>query len=133
MAIKRIFRYSLFLTGLLLVALGFIGAVIPLLPTVPFLILALWCFACSSKRFHDWLYHHRLFGPQLQLWEQYQVIPLKAKIIAITSMLLSLGYLICFSPAQWWLVAFAAIVMTSGACYILSKPSKVPCISSSKY
>lgn len=65
--------------GFFFVALGTVGIFLPLLPTVPFLLIALWAFAQSSATFHDWLYHHKLFGPMLQDWDLYGTIPLKAK------------------------------------------------------
>ena len=73
-------RYILISLGFFFVALGAIGATLPVLPTVPFMILALWCFAKSSEKFHNWLYHHKIFGPQLQSWDKYKVIPPTAKI-----------------------------------------------------
>jgi uncharacterized membrane protein YbaN (DUF454 family) len=47
-------------------ALGVVGLVLPVVPTTPFMLVALWAFSRSSRRFHDWLYHHRIFGPPLQ-------------------------------------------------------------------
>ena len=66
---KRIKKYFLTLFGLMCVALGIIGAVLPILPTTPFLILALACFAKSSPRFHQQLLNNRWFGADLQQWE----------------------------------------------------------------
>lgn len=122
----RIFtRPLLFALGILFVAVGAIGVFLPLLPTTPFLILALWCFSRSSQRFHDWLYHHRLFGPTLQRWEQYRVIPRGAKIVAVCSMVASAAYVILATQTPWPLIALMLAVMGYGAWFVLSKPSKI--------
>ena len=108
------------------VALGVVGVVLPVLPTTPFMLIALWCFARSSKRFHDWLYHHRLFGPPLRKWDRYGVIPVSAKVFACTAMTASLAYIIFFRDLPVYLVALTAAVMAYGAWFILTKPSHVP-------
>ncbi len=108
------------------VALGVVGVVLPVLPTTPFMLIALWCFARSSKRFHDWLYHHRLFGPPLRKWDRYGVIPVSAKVFACTAMSASLIYIIFFRDLPVYLVALTAAVMAYGAWFILTKPSHVP-------
>ena len=108
------------------VALGVVGVVLPVLPTTPFMLIALWCFARSSKRFHDWLYHHRLFGPPLRKWDRYGVIPVSAKVFACTAMSASLVYLVFFRDLPAYLVALTAAVMAYGAWFILTKPSRVP-------
>lgn len=114
------------LLGFLFFALGAVGAVVPGLPTTVFMLLALWAFARSSERFHTWLYHHRLFGPPLQDWHNYRVIPLRAKVLAITMMTGSLVYLVFFTRILVWLKLVIALVMLYGAWYILSKPSARP-------
>lgn len=108
------------------VTLGVVGVVLPVLPTTPFMLIALWCFARSSKRFHDWLYHHRLFGPPLRKWDRYGVIPVSAKVFACTAMTASLAYIIFFRDLPVYLVALTAAVMAYGAWFILTKPSQVP-------
>ncbi|HSG87654.1 MAG TPA: YbaN family protein [Pseudomonadales bacterium] len=72
--------------GWLCIALGAIGAVLPLLPTTPFVLLAAWCFARSSKRWHDWLYASGLFGPLLRDWDERRCMPLRAKVVALVMM-----------------------------------------------
>ena len=105
-------------------ALGALGAILPGLPTVPFMLLALWAFSRSSQRFHDWLYTHRIFGPPLQDWKQYRVIPLRAKIFSLTSMVLSMAYMVLYAQMAPWTIAITAAVMAYGAWFILSHPSR---------
>jgi uncharacterized membrane protein YbaN (DUF454 family) len=112
--------------GFVFFALGAIGAVVPGLPTTVFMLLALWAFARSSERFHNWLYHHPLFGPPLQEWHRYRVIPLRAKLLAVGMMAASLTYLVFFTASSIWLKTGTAAVMVYGAWYILSKPSARP-------
>ena len=56
--------------GLLAVALGTVGIVLPLLPTVPFMILAAFCFARSSPALEARLLNHPKFGPHLVAWRE---------------------------------------------------------------
>jgi len=114
------------LIGILFFGLGAVGAVVPGLPTTVFMLLALWAFSRSSDRFHAWLYHHRLFGPPLQRWHQYRVIPRRAKVLAIGMMITSLVYLTLFTTLSLWLKWTTALVMLYGAWFILTKPSKKP-------
>jgi uncharacterized membrane protein YbaN (DUF454 family) len=90
------------------------------------MLLALWGFARSSRRFHDWLYTHRLFGPLLQQWQAHGVIPSRVKWLSVTTMALSLAYLVFFTATPAWLMLLTALVMLYGAAFILSRPSRVP-------
>lgn len=119
-------RHLLAALGMLLVAVGAVGVVLPVLPTTPFLILALWCFARSSDRFHNWLYHHRLFGPLLQDWDRYHVIPMYGKVASVGFMSASLAYVILFTGAPWWGIAGMAAVIAYAAWFVLTKPSRPP-------
>lgn len=111
--------------GWLFFGLGVLGAFLPVLPTTPFMILALWAFSNSSERLRTWLYTHRIFGPSLQRWQEHGVIPARAKMAAIGGMSVSLGYLVFFTDLAWpWLLASVAL-MGYGAFYILTKPSRV--------
>lgn len=114
------------LVGWLFFALGATGILIPGLPTVPFMLAALWAFSKSSRRFHDWLYSHPLFGPPLQRWQDHRVIPVKAKVVAVATMTVSLAYMIFIADVSRWVVAVTLLVMASAAAYIISQPSQVP-------
>jgi len=104
-------------------ALGALGTMLPGLPTVPFMLLALWAFSRSSQRFHDWLYTHRIFGPPLQNWKRNRVIPLHAKVFSLASMVLSLAYMVVYANMAPWAIAITTAVMAYGAWFILSHPS----------
>jgi len=116
-------RTLYFILGWCFFVTGAIGAVLPVLPTTPFMLLALWAFSRSSQRFHDWLYHHRLFGPPLQAWQQYRVIPRTAKMMSVSVMLLSCSYLLFFSDIHYGFKIAAILPMLYGMYFVLSKPS----------
>jgi uncharacterized membrane protein YbaN (DUF454 family) len=119
-------RPLLLVAGLVFVGLGLLGVVLPVLPTTPFMILAVWCFARSSRRLHDWLYHHRLFGPPLRQWDRHRVIPPIAKVASISAMTASMVYVLLHSTAPWYSIAAMGAVILYGAWYILTKPSRAP-------
>lgn len=80
----KVKHYLLICFGWLFVTLGVIGAFLPLLPTTPFLILALGCFAESSPRFHTMLLNNKWFGPPLRQWENTHTISRETKRKAIS-------------------------------------------------
>lgn len=106
--------------------LGLIGAFLPVLPTTPFMILALGAFSKGSERLRLWLYHHPTFGRPLQRWEEHRVIPTTAKMAAIGAMSASLGYLSFFTTVSTPVLAVTGGIMLIGAGYVLTKPGKPP-------
>jgi uncharacterized membrane protein YbaN (DUF454 family) len=119
-------RPLLFTLGCLLFCLGFVGAFVPVLPTTPFMLLALWCFSRSSERFHDWLYHHKVFGPPMQQWHKYRVIPRGAKAIALLFMTASVVYIFGFSDVPVWVKAAMGVTVVIGVLFIVATPSTPP-------
>ena len=70
--------------GFLAVALAIIGVFIPALPTVPFLLVALFCFERSSKKYHDMIMNNKYFGPVLQDYYSGKGLTSSVKIKAIS-------------------------------------------------
>ena len=119
-------RYLYLVLGWLFFSLGLLGAFLPVLPTTPFMLLALFMFTKCSERFHNWLYNHRFFGPPLQKWHEHRVIPVRAKMMSISMMSLSLIYVILYSPAPVWMIVLTGLLMAYGAWFVLTKPSRPP-------
>ena len=119
---KKIILISI---GWLCVGLAFIGTFVPGIPTTIFLIIALWAFAKSSKKFHSWLLNHKRFGPILQNWESHKVVPRKAKILMV---ILQISAVIIFhySLQNIYLTAILIITLVFVARYVLSLPSELP-------
>jgi uncharacterized membrane protein YbaN (DUF454 family) len=95
-------RWLLLATGLVFVGLAVLGAVLPVLPTVPFLLVAAACFARSSTRFYQWLLSNRVLGPLIRDWRETRTIPLRAKVSAIAAVALVGGSSVLFYVANPW-------------------------------
>lgn len=99
--------------GLLFLALGTIGAFLPLLPTVPFLLLAAFCFARGNPAWEQRLLDHPRYGPPLRQWRERRAISRRAKIAALTAMGVSVG--ITAVVAGWpWVLIPAGVMAISG-------------------
>lgn len=93
MNIRKVLYVFLGCIGL---ALGAIGAILPLLPTFPFLLLAAFCFAKSSERLHNWFTGTKLYKNNLESYVKGKGMTWKTKIrIMITvTLLMSFGFTI---------------------------------------
>jgi hypothetical protein len=111
--------------GLICTALGILGMVIPGLPTTVFLIVALWAFSRSSDRLKLWLWTHPKFGPGVRAWHEHGVIPVKAKISAITVMSVSLLILVLIRES-WTLPTIVGAVMVPIALWICTRRGEAP-------
>lgn len=110
--------------GITCVVLGLIGVVLPLLPTTPFLLVAAFCFSRSSERLHQSLLNNRFFGKIITDWENDGVIPLKAKIIATSMMLLMVSYPLIFKNFHLGLKVVVVMTIIGAMSYIWSRPSE---------
>lgn len=116
-------RWFWFCVGWLMVALGIIGALLPVMPTTIFLILAVWCFSRSSPRFEAWLLNHPRYGRPLRQWKEQGAISRKGKYFAGGGM--ALGYVMFFIGAHpnWKLGVGVGLFFAASAAYVLSRPS----------
>ena len=108
-------RRQLYLAaGLVCVGLGALGAALPIMPTVPFLLLAVYCFARSSPEWERRILDHPYWGPQVRDWQERRAISRRAKLLAIGAMTAgavftwyTLGH-----PWYWISVAILAVAGT---------------------
>lgn len=111
------------ITGLLAVSLAIAGILLPLLPTVPFLLLAAFCFARSSDRLNIWLHGHPRLGPPIAAWQKNGAISIRAKRLATISLAASLVVSLLMG-FDWQLVLIQICVLSAVAVFILSRPSE---------
>ena len=84
------------IAGTLSLIIGGVGIVLPLLPTTPFLLLAAACYARSSESGYRWLLCNRWFGSYIRNWHEGRGIPMKAKVLSIAFLILTIGYSAAF-------------------------------------
>lgn len=119
-----LWRGLLLAVGLLCTALGVIGIFVPLLPTVPFLLLAAACFARSSERIHRWLLNHAQLGPMLAGFLDDQGIPRKAKLRAIALIWLTLPPTALWLVPHPWLKGLLLAIALSVTLYLWRLPER---------
>jgi uncharacterized membrane protein YbaN (DUF454 family) len=116
-------RWVLISCGWISIVGGVVGIFLPLVPTVPFLLLAVACFARSSERFHTWLVEHNHLGPLVRDYLKGAGIPLRAKRAAICMVWVSFpASTLLFARAFWLkvLLISAAVAITA---YLLFLPT----------
>ena len=110
------------ITGFAAVALGVLGIFLPLLPTVPLLLLALACFARSSERFYSWLVNHARLGPLIQPYLDARGIPRasKYKVLALlwASIILSAALFVELA----WVRALLLVIALAVTFYLVRLP-----------
>lgn len=71
----------------LFLGLALVGIALPLLPTTPFLLLALYCATRGSESLQRWMFEHPRFGPMLREWDERQAIPLSGKVLSAVGLI----------------------------------------------
>ncbi len=114
-------RYLWLGIGWMTLTLGVIGAVLPVLPTVPFLLLAVWAFAKSSPRLGVRIMQHPTFGPQMRAWRKRGVVGRTAKIWATLAMAGGVGWSLWFGLDPR-IVATQALICGAVALWLVTRP-----------
>lgn len=113
-------------TGWICVGLGLIGVVLPLLPTTPFLLVAVWSFSKSSPEMAEKIRNHRIAGPYIRGWQDEGVVPIQVKVLALGMMSAGVAYMHFGVRAPLWAVAMAVAVLLAISAFILTRPSRSP-------
>ncbi len=109
------------IAGFLALGLGGIGILLPLLPTVPFVVLAAFCFARSNETLERWLVEHPTFGVHIRMWRERGAISRKGKQAALAAFALSAMLALAFVPLPWSLISLAAAAI--GGSWIWTRPA----------
>jgi len=115
-------RYVWATLGLISVAIGLVGVVLPLVPTVPLMLLAAFFFARSSERLHNWLITHPTFGPSIRDWQERGAISTKGKRIATLSIVFVflISVVLGLRPL---ILGIQAVTLSAVLIFIWSRPS----------
>ena len=100
--------------GIISVGLGAVGAVLPIMPTVPFLLLAAYCFARSNPAWEARLLDHPQWGPQLREWRERRAISRRAKMAAIGGMTVGAVFTWYTLGAPWYYISVAILIICGG-------------------
>lgn len=76
-------KYIYFVLGLLFMGVGCVGIILPILPTTPFLLVALFLFAKSSKRAEAWFMSTKIYQKHIDSFVKERAMTLKSKIILL--------------------------------------------------
>jgi uncharacterized membrane protein YbaN (DUF454 family) len=123
-SVNRIRKWCLIAAGLLCTALAILGIFLPLLPTVPLLLLAAACFARSSEPFYRWLLEHRHLGPLLQPWLDGAGIPRRARARAIAIVWITIPASALLLVTHPWLRLLMFAVALFVTLYLLRLPTR---------
>jgi hypothetical protein len=119
-------RWLLIGIGWVAIVAGVIGLFLPLVPTVPLLLLAAACFARSSERFHTWLVEHNHLGPLVRDYLNGTGIPHKAKWMAVGMVWVTVPTsALLFVPVFW--VKMVLLAIAAGVTiYLIRLPTSPP-------
>jgi uncharacterized membrane protein YbaN (DUF454 family) len=118
-------RWLLLALAALCLLLGLVGVFIPILPTVPFLVIAAWAASRSSPRLHRWLLSHPRFGHLLRDWYEAGVVPRRAKWLATLMMAASGLTMALITPADFMPGVLALLAaMVAVAAWLWRRPER---------
>ncbi|HEY0953329.1 MAG TPA: YbaN family protein [Roseateles sp.] len=109
--------------ALLSLALGLVGAVLPVLPTVPFLLLSAWAAGKGWPALETWLLNHAHFGPHVRRWREHGAVPRRAKWLATVMMSFS-AVVLAASAAPLAVKIAVPAVMAAVAIWLWRRPER---------
>ena len=113
-------KYLLIALGSICLALGVIGIFLPLLPTTPFLLLSAALYVRSSDELYQWLIHQKYLGTYIRNFREHKAIPLRAKIISVTMVWMTLTYCAIMVSEEIWIKIIFLILAIGITWHILS-------------
>lgn len=114
-------RLVFLIIGCVSLGLGCVGIVLPILPTVPFFLLTVFCFSQSSQRLHDWFVNTKMYHKHLESFVQKKGMTARTKATILTSVtiLMAIGFVLMARKAIWVPCVILAIVWACHLVYFL--------------
>lgn len=100
--------------GIVAAGLGALGAFLPIVPTVPFLLLAAYCFARSNPEWEQRILDHPQWGPQIRDWRDRRAISRRAKTLSIGAMTVGALFTWYTLGEPWYYVSLAILIVAGG-------------------
>lgn len=119
----RVMRACNLALGGTMLSLAAAGAVLPVLPSTPFLLAAAWFFSRCSPRAEQWLLNHQVFGEPLRNWRRERAVAPRAKALAVGMMGASYIILLITASPDWPLACATAIFLVLVGTFILTRPT----------
>ena len=121
---RAILRWVYTAAGLASIGLAIIGTVLPVVPTVPLVLLAGFFFSRSSERFDRWLVEHSVFGPIITDWRAGLGFTVRAKLVAVVAIVASFGLTLLIAVGSTAGRIGMILLAVSVIVYIVSRPTK---------
>lgn len=110
--------------GLICTGLGVVGYILPIMPGTTFILIALFCFARSSEKWHNRLLENKYFGQTIKDFKAGKGMSLKAKISAITCIFFSIGVSMYFATNDWVRIFLFVCCVIATMCVLYQKTKK---------
>jgi len=121
---RAILRWVYTAAGLASIGLAIIGTVLPVVPTVPLVLLAGFFFSRSSEKFDRWLVDHTVFGPIITDWRAGLGFTVRAKLVAVVAIVASFGLTLLIAVGSTAGRIGMILLAISVISYIVSRPTK---------
>ena len=114
--------------GCLSLALGCVGIVLPILPSVPFFLLTVFCFANSSQKLHDWFIGTQMYKKHLESFVQKKGMTVRTKATILTSVtaLMAVGFVLMLRKGIIVPCVVLAVVWVCHLVYFLFGVKTIP-------
>lgn len=119
---RRLARLALVVAGSLALALGALGVFLPLLPTTPLLLLAAFCYARGSERFHAWLTERSPFAGYIAAYRDGRGIPVLQKVLTLVALWGTISATAFLAVTRLWLRAVLMVIAAGVTVHVLMLP-----------
>ncbi len=110
--------------GSISLVLGTLGIFLPLLPTTPFYLLTAWLYVQSSEKLYNKVMNNKYFGTIVRNFQEDKSIPLKTKIVIVSTLWITILLSAFFAVSAWWLRLLLFAIAIGVTIHVLSYPTK---------